>query len=160
MAYLPSYGVNMESSGLAYAAGATNAEGYLKNRLPDYYNTGMMMANYLKDNPDKGYTVLDIGMPYVQFYIPDSPYHVERDDMLNTFHYAYANSKDTTDLYNKFKSGGVRYIVVSPTFTSIDSTPDGILKKRSEELSKFLQDNGSKLKVTYSTQTIVLFEIY
>ena len=125
-----------------YQLGTKSSKEVLNGIYPNFDKT----LSLINSNDSK---ILRIGTSF-SYFIKNNDKRIQLDNQLGLFHRVYLGfNEDQKTINEAFKASGFRYIIVDVNTPYIDQTPEQTLKKKYDELMKYIKDNnGLKLMNT------------
>jgi hypothetical protein len=134
----------LDPIGVAYAAGAIDEKGYLKNNVPAYLNISDIINRDIelnKENPPKVYRA----GTYIKYFIHHNNTVVLDDNQLDIFIFLTQDHDDNKTIA-RLKNAGFKYLIIDTNTLNIDKTPEKTLRAKYQELTKFIERNKENIK--------------
>lgn len=129
IAFLPSYGINIDSLGLAYANSVITQQTYLEKKIPTY----MKIVSFLKENEVHSSAFVYRVGTFIKYFISENHRFVIDDNQLNII--GMMEKLSDSEIIERFRSSGVRYIILDTNTPFLDKTEkQSLLKKYSRFL--------------------------
>ncbi len=148
-ANLQNFAIYIDPTGLAYARGILNEQGYLERKIPSYLVVTQTINADIRANPEQPPKVYRIGT-FMKYFIDQNNTLVLDDNQLDFFGQLY-QEEDKEKFFQRLKNSGFKYIILDTNTPTIDKTSDKLVTRRFEDLLRIIQTSPTKIELILNT---------